>query len=134
MTDASEYGVGAALMQEFDGTLLPIEFASRKMLPRERHYCTMEKEGLAIIFAIKRFDKYLFGKEFVLYTDHSALQYINENKPKNAKLLRWAIFLENYKYEINAIKGSENLLSDYLSRLWANVISKNVVFYFVLIV
>ena len=67
MTDASEYGIGAALVQEFDGTLLPIEFASRKLQPRERHYSVVEKEGLALIFAIKRFDKYLFGRVCHIY-------------------------------------------------------------------
>ena len=117
MTDASEYGIGAALMQEFDSVLLPIEFASRKLQPREKNYSVVEKEGLALVFAIRKFDKYLFGKEFVIYTDHSALQYINKKKPENSRLLRWALFLQNYHFTIHAIKGKDNLLSDYLSRL-----------------
>ena len=116
-TDASERAIGAALLQRFDDGLFPVAFASRKLQPRETRYSVGEKECLAIIFALKKFDRYLYGKEFILYTDHSSLTYLQNKKPENSRLLRWSLFLENYKFQVKSIKGKENVLADFLSRL-----------------
>ena len=70
-TDASDVGVGAVLLQEFEGEgRLPIAYASKKLLPREKKYSTIEKECLGIIWGIEKFRKYLYGVEFLLETDH----------------------------------------------------------------
>ena len=116
-TDASAYAIGAALLQDVDGCLLPVCYASRKMQPRETRYSGIEREGLAIIFALKTFDQYLYGKEFVLCTDHSALEYINKKKPENSRLLRWSLFMQSYSFIIRVVKGKDNLLADFLSRM-----------------
>ena len=68
--DASDSGVGAALLQDFTDGRFPIAYASKKLLSRERNYSVIERECLAIVFAIKKFEKYLYGREFVLHTDH----------------------------------------------------------------
>ena len=61
-TDASDVGVGAVLLQEFEGEgRLPIANASKKSLPREKNYSTIEKECLGIIWGIEKFRKYLYG-------------------------------------------------------------------------
>ena len=116
-SDASESGLGACLLQEFDDGMFPIAYASKKLLQRERNYSTIERECLGLVFAIKKFEMYLYGKEFVLHTDHRPLAYIQKCKVENSRLMRWSLFLQNYRFRIEAIKGSENVGADYLSRL-----------------
>ena len=115
-TDASDRGIGAVLLQEEQGKKLPIAYASRKLKGAETSYATIEKECLAIVWAIQKFECYLYGNEFILETDHKPLVYLNKSKGTNARLMRWALSLQPFRYRIIAIKGSENM-SDYLSRL-----------------
>ena len=111
--DASDLGVGAALLQRYEDGLFPIAYASKKLLPREKNYSVIERECLAIVFGIRKFQKYLYGAEFVLQTDHAPLSYIQKCKIEK---MRWALFLQNYQFKAEAIKGSDNVCADYLSR------------------
>jgi hypothetical protein len=115
-TDASCDGTGAILLQEEDGVRHPIAFASKKLLPRERNYSTIEREALAIVWGIRKFENYLYGKHFFLETDHSPLQYLAKSQYSNGRLMRWALALQPYRFTIKAIKGSENVGADFLSR------------------
>ena len=116
-TDSADTGVGSALMQEDkDGMKHPIAFASRKLLPRESRYSTIEKECLAIVWAITKFQDYLYGKEFVLETDHQPLQYLGNARFQNGRLMRWALALQPYRFVVRAIHGRENVVADFLSR------------------
>ena len=115
-TDGSNTGIGAALLQDFDDGRFPIAYASKKLLPRERNYSTIEIECLAIVFGVKKFQKYLHGTNFELHTDHRPLSYIQKCKIESPRIMRWALFLQNFSFRIVAIKGSENLTADYLSR------------------
>lgn len=96
--------------------MFPIAYASKKLLPRERAYSTIEKECLALIWAIQKFHIYLYGREFVLETDHHPLIYMNRCKVANARIMRWALALQAYRFRIKAIKGTDNVGSDWLSR------------------
>ena len=116
-TDASDVGIGAILLQERDGKKFPIAYASRKLLPREQRYSVMERECLAIIWGTQKFEAYLFGKHFQLETDHQPLKCIAKSKVANARILRWALALQPYRFTITAIKSSENVGADYLSRI-----------------
>ena len=116
-TDASERGLGAVLMQMEQGQILPIAYASRKLKECECNYATVEKECLAIVWAIQKFQQYLYGHEFILETDHSPLVYLNKSKVTNPRLMRWALSLQPYRFRIIAIKGKDNVGADYLSRL-----------------
>ena len=116
-TDASDSGLGAALLQETDGKLFPISYASRKLLQREKRYATIEKECLAIVWSIKKFGLYLYGREFVIQTDHKSLTYIQRAKFDNPRIMRWTMLLQQYSFRVEAIKGSDNLEADYLSRV-----------------
>ena len=116
-TDASGVGVGAVLLQEHDGKLHPVAYASKKLLPREQRYSTMEKECLAIVWAVRKFMVYLYGRQFVLQTDHQPLAYLSRAKYINDRIMRWALFLQPYRMSVQAIKGSTNVGADYLSRV-----------------
>ncbi|GFO04930.1 reverse transcriptase [Plakobranchus ocellatus] len=72
-SDASDFAVGAVLLQDRDGTLMPCRYASRKLLPRECKYSAIEREALALVFAVKQFQRNLIFKYFVLQTDHKPL-------------------------------------------------------------
>ena len=115
-TDASNFGLGAVLFQYHENTPFPVSFASRKLLDRETKYSTIERECLAIVFAVEKFKYYLYGKEFFLEIDHKPLVYLNKFKGSNSRLLRWALCLQPFRFRIIHISGSDNLGADLLSR------------------
>jgi hypothetical protein len=115
-TDASSNGIGAVLLQEKDGQVHPISYISRKLLDRETRYSTIERECLAIVWALQKFTRYLWGRQFVLQTDHRPLLYLNSGKYKNSRIMRWALALQEYRFEVKAVAGSKNELADALSR------------------
>ncbi|GFO08797.1 Zinc finger protein [Plakobranchus ocellatus] len=115
-TDASDRGLGAALMQENEGTLFPLAYASKKLTDRERKYSVTEGEALAIVWGVKKFSLYLYGTVFTLQTDHGALQFLNAAKFDSPRIMRWALALQVYNFDVQYIKGSENVGADYLSR------------------
>nr|XP_054770320.1 uncharacterized protein LOC129278127 [Lytechinus pictus] len=116
-TDASSTGLGAVLLQEHDGEKQPVAYASRKLLPREQAYSTIERECLGLVWGISKFHVYLEGTDFVLETDHKPLLYLNRAKCINSRVMRWALSLQPFRYRIEAIRGSENVGADFLSRL-----------------
>ena len=81
-SDASSCGIGAVLLQYYIDCPHPVAYVSQKLLDRETRYSTIERECLAVIFAINRFDFYLRGKEFNLEVDHKPLVsiYLQEEK------------------------------------------------------
>lgn len=121
-SDSSSYGVGAVLSHKVNGEDKPILFASGTLSKTEQNYSQLEKEALAIVFAVKKFHKYLFGREFTLVSDHQPLQYIfgkHKNIPVTAasRIQRWALILSGYRYSIVYKKGSLISNADALSRL-----------------
>ena len=102
-TDASERGVGAVLSQlDESGADHPVAYFSRKVLPREERYSTVEKECLAVKLSIQAFRVYLhvLGKPFVVQTDHRALQWLDRVKESNAQLTRWSLSIQPYQFEL----------------------------------
>jgi len=105
-TDPSNTGIGAILLQEESGVKHPVAFASRKLLTRERDYSTIEKENVAIVWAIQKFQNFLYGKEFILETDHQPLLFLGKAQyGQNGRLMRWALVLQQYQFTLNAING-----------------------------
>ncbi|CAM4623445.1 unnamed protein product [Caretta caretta] len=115
-TDASDTGLGAVLMQEDEkGERHPIGYLSKKLLPREQHYAAIEKECLAMVWALKKLEPYLFGRHFTVCTDHSPLAWLLQTKGANAKFLRWSLLLQDYDMDVVHVKGSANMIADALS-------------------
>ncbi|KAG2469484.1 POL3 protein, partial [Polypterus senegalus] len=115
--DASGEGLGAALMQGEGEERRPILFISRKLFDREKKYAVLEKEGLAIKWAIDSLKYYLLSTEFVVESDHRALQWIQRMRHSNARVARWYLSLQPYKFQVRYVSGKKNLVADYLSRL-----------------
>ena len=120
-TDASEKGIGAVLSQyDDDGMEHPVVFYSRKLLPRETRYSTVEKECLTIMAATHNFRVYLLGRSFTIQTDHRALEWLDRLKDNNGRQTRWSLALQPYKFVIQYRAGSANSNADGLSRAFAN--------------
>ena len=86
-TDPSDQAVGTVLLQECCDELFPVAFASKKFTEREKRYSTMEKECLALVWAVKKFQVYLYGRTFTLQTDHQPLVYLDKCKVENARMM-----------------------------------------------
>lgn len=119
-TDASDVGLGAVLSQLQNGVEKVVAYASRTLSDTERRYSTGEKEALACVWACEKWHVYLFGRRFVLRTDHSALTSLLGRGCKGQKPLRisrWYSRLLNYDFDLIYIQGKHNQVADALSRL-----------------
>ena len=105
-TDSSVIEVSAGLFQEHDNILHPVMFASQKLPPTQAKYSISEKEALAILFGVKKFYKFSYGRKFIIETDHEALECIKEGLIKSQRLLRWALYLQNFNFSVKYIKGN----------------------------
>lgn len=115
-TDASGHGIGAVLSQEINGKDLPIQFISRTLNRAEKNYHTTEQECLGIVWAVKQFRPYVYGRNFIIRTDHRPLQWLFNVKDPGSRLIRWRLKLEEYEYKIEYKKGKDNKVADELSR------------------
>ncbi|KAL0176991.1 hypothetical protein M9458_029321, partial [Cirrhinus mrigala] len=98
-TDASDTGLGAVLSQIQEGEEHPIIYISRKLSPAERKYAAVEKEALAIKWAVLELRYYLLGRKFTLVTDHAPLQWMARAKDTNARVTRWFLALQDFHFE-----------------------------------
>ena len=100
-TDASGTALGAVLSQLTDaGDEVVIAYASCTMSREERKYSTIERDGLALVWAVKHFRVYLWSREFTLVTDHCPLKWLKSMKDPTGRIGRWLLLLEEYPYTI----------------------------------
>ncbi|KAJ9535221.1 hypothetical protein OSB04_un001694 [Centaurea solstitialis] len=117
MCDASDFAIGAVLGQRKDGRVHAIHYASKTLDPAQLNYSTTEKELLAVVYAIEKFQTYLVGSKVIVYSDHAALKYLMNKKDAKPRLIRWILLLQEFDIEIKDKPGSENSVADHLSRL-----------------
>ncbi|UYV69241.1 hypothetical protein LAZ67_6002959 [Cordylochernes scorpioides] len=116
-TDASIVGLGAVLMQpDNDGFLHPIHYLSRTTSKHESKYGISELECLAIVWALQKLRPYIFGREFKVVTDHSALTWLANVRDPCSRLTRWGLKLMEHDFEIVHRAGRKNVAPDALSR------------------
>jgi hypothetical protein len=125
-------GVAAVLSQVQDGVERRIAFASQQMNKAKQNYCASEAEILAVIWATKQFRCYLYGKRFLVRTDHSALTYLHKFTGNNCRLMRWSLRLAEFDFDIEHHPGTQikhvDALSRHVQAVTANqTLSKNLV-------
>ncbi|KAJ0589753.1 putative nucleotidyltransferase, Ribonuclease H [Helianthus annuus] len=120
--DASGFGIGGVLSQENR----PIAFFSEKLNDAKQKYSTYDKEFYAIIRSLEYWRHYLLPGEFVLYSDHQALRFINGQHKLNARHAKWVEYLQDFSFVIKHKAGANNTVADALSRRRALVTSLKV--------
>lgn len=116
-TDASDNAISACLFQEdTEGNKYVLAFISRILKGPERHYCTTEKEGLAIIWSLQRLRTMILGSKLVIRTDHKALTFLKQCSLTSGRITRWIILLNEFDYSIEHVSGKKNMIPDVLSR------------------
>ena len=117
--DASAYGIGAHQLP--DGSEKPLGYVSRT-LNKADNYSQLEKEGLSLVFGVKKFYRYLFGRPFELVTDHQPLLGLlkegrSTSPQASARIRRWALYLSMFEYTLKFRKTAAHANADALSRL-----------------
>jgi hypothetical protein len=115
-TDASDYALGGHLTQEVDGKEVSVLFVSKVFSEVQRRWAVCEKEMFALFYSIKKLHYLIGGRRFFVKSDHKNLQYWT-NPSASSKIERWKIFLSEYDYTLDYIRGVENTVADGLSRV-----------------
>ncbi len=115
-TDASNHGVGAVLAQQQGGEKKVLAYYSRALRRPERNYCVTRRELLAIVKSIQHFHPYLYGRHFVVRTDHAALLWLLSFKHPEGQITRWLGLLQQYNFRVEHRAGLKRGNADALSR------------------
>ena len=117
MCDASDFSIKAVLGQKEDGKPYMVYYVGKTLNEAHRNYTTIEKELLAIVYALDKFRAYLEGSFIIIFTYHSALKYMLTKQDAKARLIRWILLLQKFNLQIKDKKGVENVVACHLSRL-----------------
>src|SRR3954469_17860946 len=115
-TDASGFAISTVLQQDQGHRLQPVMFTSWKMNPMECNYLAYEQELLAVIHAFQKWQVYLQGHPFTLYTDHATLHHFQSQTLLTGHPARWSLFLQGFEYQTLHLEGRKNVVADAISR------------------
>ncbi len=111
------------LVQSFYRTMVmvlstPVAYFSKKFLPHQKNYSTIEKEALALLLSLQHFEVYVGSSSIpvLIFTDHNPLVFLSRMRNANQRLMRWSLFIQDFNLEICYKKGKDNVLADALSR------------------
>ena len=116
--DASNFCIGGVLeQQDSNGAWHPVEYYSKRLSAAERNYSATDREYVAISQCLERWRHFLVGIRILILTDHVALTYIQSSATVSRRNARWLEFLSQFTFDIEHIKGRENIIADALSRV-----------------
>ena len=110
--DTSELAIGGVLSQENH----PVAYFSEKLNDARQRYFTYDKKFYAFVHALRYWRYYLLSQEFVLYSDHLALKYLNSQKRLNVRHNKWVKFIQNYTFVLSHKVKVENKIANALSQ------------------
>ncbi|MCP3681299.1 MAG: hypothetical protein GY861_01290, partial [bacterium] len=114
--DASTSGIGCVLShKDKDKKDHPVAYASKALNKHQKNYSIIELELLAIIFGVEYFRPYLYGRKFIIQTDHAPLKYLQNMKNPTGRFARWIAYLQQYTFDIEYRSGRANRNADALS-------------------
>ena len=117
-TDASQEGAGAVLQQFINGQWKPLAFFSKKFNNAQTKYSTFGRELLAIYLAVKHFSYFLEGRIFFVNCDHKPLSFAISGRGNHSPMeTRQLQFISEYTTDIRYVKGSDQVVPDFLSRI-----------------
>ncbi len=124
--DASEFAIGATLLQKEGEILVPVAYMSRKLDETQHNWFIAEKELYAVIKALEKWRHLLLSGHFEIFTDHKNLVALFNPKrvKKSSRLDRWAVMLCDFDFTARWLKGDKNIPADYLSREGHLVLAK----------
>lgn len=115
--DTSDVAISEVLCQEENGFPVPLAYTSKKPVPSQKRYVTIEKEALAVLHCLNKLGRYVDnGKKVYVYSDQDPLKFIDSMKGKTAKLAQWVLILQNKETAIGDERNCESLVANTLSR------------------
>ena len=116
--DASTYAIGCILAQPHEHNMdFPVSYASKQLSDAKKNYTTMEREGLAIVYNVKKFRHYLLANHFIFFSDHHALLYLVNKPCAIGRIVRWFVILLEFDFSVAIRPGSTHQRADHLSRI-----------------
>jgi len=118
-TDASSFSISVAVTQcNAEGIHFPVAFSSQKLTETQKKWPVVEREAYSVLQALCKYRSWFLGsKAITVCLDHNPLTFLSETVRKNARLVRWALSLQEMPVTFQYYPGKKNVVADFLSRV-----------------